>query len=62
LTAQESLQATQEPFSKTYSIPSVANDLQYDYVIDWRKRGGTVSSGRKTGTDSILFVDEIPGS
>jgi hypothetical protein len=62
LTAQESLQTTKEPFSKRIQFLQSPNDLQYDYVIDWRKRSETLSSGRKTGADSILFVDEIPGS
>ncbi len=33
----------------------------YDYEIIWRLRGNqTVSSGRKTSSESILFVDEVP--
>lgn len=38
-----------------------ANTVNYDYQIDWRLKGNrAVSSGRKTGSDAILFVDEIP--
>jgi hypothetical protein len=41
------------------------NQVEYDYEITWRIRdetgkSKTVSSGRQTTNDTILFVDEIP--
>lgn len=37
------------------------NKYDYDYEIVWHVRGNqTVSSGRKTSSESILFVDEVP--
>lgn len=38
-----------------------ANQYDYGYEISWRLPGNkTVSSGRKTTSDAILFVDELP--
>jgi len=37
------------------------DELEYDYEVAWRLRGGeTVSSGRRTTSDAVLFVDELP--
>ena len=33
---------------------------EYDYEISWRLRGRTVTSGRRTTSGQILFVDEPP--
>jgi len=35
--------------------------VNYDYQIDWRLKGNRVlTSGRKTASDAILFVDDLP--
>ncbi len=40
-----------------------ADTANYDYQIDWRLKGNrAVSSGRKTGSEAILFVDEVPSA
>jgi hypothetical protein len=41
------------------------NQVQYDYEITWRIRdengkSKSISSGRQTTNDTILFVDELP--
>ncbi len=42
-----------------FILPTEKND--YDYEITWHLTGNkTVTTGRKTASDSILFVDEIP--
>lgn len=42
-----------------FILPTDKND--YDYEITWHLKGNkTVTSGRKTASDAILFVDEIP--
>src|SRR5258705_5701994 len=36
------------------------NQTNYDYEIKWTLKGnGTATSGRKTGSDAVLFVDEV---
>ena len=38
-----------------------ADTVDYDYEITWRLKGNrTVSSGRKSASDAVLFVDEVP--
>jgi len=36
------------------------NQTNYDYEIKWTLKGNrTATSGRKTGSDAVLFVDEV---
>ena len=40
-----------------------ADTVNYDYQIDWKLKGNrSLSSGRKTASDAILFVDELPNA
>ena len=40
-----------------------AGVLEYDYEVTWRLPGNkTVSSGRQTTSEGVLFVDEVPSS
>jgi hypothetical protein len=37
------------------------NSFNYDYEINWRLTGNrSATSGRRSGSDSLLFVDELP--
>ena len=59
---QVSLNAAKGQLSERLEILLPANQTDYQYEITWRLRGDrTVNSGRKTSSDSILFVDEVPG-
>jgi hypothetical protein len=61
LVRQEVLNASKGELSRTIELMLPANELEYDYEISWRLRGNrTVTSGRQTTTDAILFVDELP--
>jgi hypothetical protein len=63
LVRQEMLNASKGELSRTIELMLPANQLEYDYEISWRLRGNrSVSTGRQTTTDSILFVDELPES
>ncbi|HLQ66535.1 MAG TPA: hypothetical protein VK123_04790 [Candidatus Limnocylindrales bacterium] len=58
---QATLNATKGQLSDRidFILPSDKND--YDYEINWRLKGNrTVSSGRKSASDAVLFVDEVP--
>ena len=40
-----------------------ADTVNYDYQIDWRLKGNRViTSGRKSASDAVLFVDELPNA
>jgi hypothetical protein len=58
---QVTLNATKGQLSEKIEFMLPANTFNYDYEITWRLRGDrTVSSGRRSGSDSIMFVDELP--
>ncbi|WNJ19648.1 hypothetical protein [Pontibacter sp. G13] len=58
---QVSLNTFRNEYSKTLDILLPEGVYDYDYEIVWRKRGnGSISSGRLTSNESILFVDEVP--
>ncbi len=61
LVRQEMLNASKGELSRTIEFMLPANQLEYDYEIAWRLRGNrSVSSGRQSTTDAILFIDELP--
>src|SRR6185437_9523278 len=58
---QVTLNATKAQLSEKIEFMLPANNFNYDYEITWRLRGDRiVSSGRRSGSDSIMFVDELP--
>ncbi|MGE5178781.1 MAG: hypothetical protein ACM3PF_06805 [Bacteroidota bacterium] len=58
---QVTLNATKGQLSDHIDFILPKDKLNYDYQIDWRLKGNkTVSSGRKSASDAILFVDEVP--
>lgn len=58
---QATLNAGKGQLSEKIDFMLPANSFNYDYEITWRLRGDrTVSSGRRSGSDSIMFVDELP--
>jgi len=63
--SEQMKQATLNPasgqLSQVLEYIRPADQLQYDYEVTWRLKGGqTVSSGRRSGTDDFIFCDEIP--
>lgn len=61
LVRQEVLNASKGELSRTVEFMLPANEFEYDYEISWTLRGNrTLSSGRRTTSDAILFVDELP--
>ena len=55
------LNATKGQLSDKIDFILPADKANYDYQIDWRLKGNkVVSSGRKSASDAILFVDEVP--
>lgn len=55
------LNASRGELSKSVEFMLPADQLAYEYEIDWRLRGNrSLSSGRVSATDAILFVDELP--
>lgn len=60
---QLSLNASRDVLSGQVEFMLPADQYEYDYEITWRLRGNrTVSSGRQTTNEAILFVDELPES
>lgn len=58
---QVTLNATGGQLSQRIEFMLPADRADYAYDVTWRLRGDrTVSSGRRTTSDSILFVDEVP--
>ena len=52
-----------KPQSRLIEFMSLPNALDYEYEITWRLKGNrVVSSGRKSASDAILFVDELPSA
>lgn len=59
---QVTLNAASGEVSGSLDLLARSGDLEYDYEITWRLRGGkTLTTGRRASTDTLLFVDEIPG-
>ena len=57
---QVTLNAAKGQLSDRIDFILPSNALEYDYEITWLLKGNrTVSSGRKRGSESILFVDEV---
>jgi hypothetical protein len=55
------LNASKGQLSEKIDFILPADTVNYDYQIDWRLKGNRVlTSGRKTGSDAILFVDDLP--
>jgi hypothetical protein len=60
---QATLNAMKNQLSDKIEFYSLPNQMDYDYEITWRLTGNrTVSSGRKTASDTVLLVDELPAS
>jgi hypothetical protein len=60
---QATLNAVKSQLSQAVEFMLPANQLEYAYEITWRLGGDrTVSSGRRTSTDAVLLVDELPQS
>jgi len=57
---QVTLNATKGQLSDRIDFILPADKVDYDYEIAWQLKGNrTVTSGRKRGSESILFVDEL---
>ena len=55
------LNASKGQLSEKIDFILPADTVNYDYQIDWRLKGNRVlTSGRKTASDAILFVDDLP--
>jgi hypothetical protein len=60
---QTTLNAAKQQLSGKLEFLLPAGSFDYGYEILWRLKGDrTVSSGRKTSSDGVLFVDEVPKS
>lgn len=60
---QVTLNAAKGQLSDKVEFMLPADKTDYDYEISWRLKGNrTVSSGRMSASDAILFVDELPTS
>jgi hypothetical protein len=58
---QVTLNASKGQLSDRIDFILPSDRVNYDYQIDWRLKGNkTVSSGRKSASDAVLFVDEVP--
>jgi hypothetical protein len=58
---QVTLNAATTPLASRIEFIAPKDRLEYDYEMTWRLSGNrTVSSGRKTTSSTILFVDEPP--
>jgi hypothetical protein len=58
-----SMRVNKEELNKTIEYTHAPNNLDYEYEIVWRLRGGKqVSSGRLKGSDEYIFCDELPQS
>ncbi|HEX6203371.1 MAG TPA: hypothetical protein VF100_10230, partial [Thermoanaerobaculia bacterium] len=55
------LDVGREQLSEKVELMLPAEEFHYDYEISWRLRGNrTLTSGRQTSNEAILFVDELP--
>ena len=55
------LNASKGELSEKIEFLLPADQYEYEYEISWRLRGNrSVSSGRQSSTEAILFVDELP--
>ncbi len=62
-TKQATLITSRDNLSQKLEYISLPSSLEYDYEITWRLKGNkTITSGRQTSSDSLLFVDELPSS
>ena len=60
---QVTLNATKGQLSDRVDFILPAGKVDYDYEIKWTLKGNrSATSGRKTGSDAILFVDELPNA
>lgn len=60
-TEQVTLRADKDDLSRLVELVIPGNQLEYDYEISWRLRGNkTLTSGRQTTTEDVLYVDELP--
>ncbi|MCA9513227.1 MAG: hypothetical protein KC560_21125, partial [Myxococcales bacterium] len=60
-TEQVTLRADKGELSDVVKLVLPAGQLSYDYEISWRLRGNrTVTTGRRTTTEDVLYVDELP--
>lgn len=58
---QVTLNPSQGQLSTLVDYLTPRDSYRYDYEVTWMRRGQpAVTSGRQSGTDSILFVDELP--
>lgn len=58
---QVTLNADKQQLSEQVEFMLPAGKVDYAYEITWRLKGNrTLTSGRKTASDAILFVDELP--
>ncbi len=60
---QVTLNPAKSQLSGQLEFLAPADRLDYAYEVNWRLAGGrSVSSGRRSSTESLLFVDELPQS
>jgi hypothetical protein len=60
---QVSLNPARNMLSVPVEFMLPAESFEYDYEVSWRLSGNrSVSSGRQTTSEAVLFVDELPGS
>ncbi|HEX7077922.1 MAG TPA: hypothetical protein VF363_05840 [Candidatus Eisenbacteria bacterium] len=58
---QVTLNASKGQLSDKIDFILPADKTDYDYEITWHLKGNkTVTSGRKSASDAVLFVDEVP--
>lgn len=58
---QVTINPARNELSRVVDYLTPADSYEYDYEITWIRRGEpSLTSGRLSGTDSILFVDELP--
>ncbi len=60
---QVTLNAAKGQLSEKVEFMLPADKVSYDYEVTWRLKGNrSLSSGRKSASDAILFVDELPAA
>jgi hypothetical protein len=60
-TDQVTLRTDQGDLSRLVEILVPVGTLAYDYEISWRLRGNrSLTTGRQTTTEDVLYVDELP--
>lgn len=60
---QATLNPAKNQLSQSVEFMLPKDKLDYAYEVTWRLSGNrTVTSGRRTASDSVLFVDELPPS